>query len=75
MLGDNKKMIAVEEITLAIEKLPRDDFWSLTNQIIAMRETEWDNEMVEDARPGSALDRMASKALEGFYQGKARLLA
>ena len=63
-------MTAIEEITLAIDKLPRSDFWSLTDQLIMRREAQWDQEMMEDARSGGPLDCMAEKALKEFNQGK-----
>ena len=68
-------MTAVQEITLAIEKLPAADFWFLTNQVVDMRDFYWDQEMIEDAQPGASLDRMAKKALKEFNQGKTRLLS
>lgn len=55
-------MSTVDEIEKAIERLPRREFWKLTDRLVALREAQWDREMEEDARPGGALDRLAEEA-------------
>lgn len=52
-------MSTVEEIEAAIARLPKDEFWSLTDRLIARREKEWDVQIEADARAGR-LDRCSS---------------
>jgi hypothetical protein len=67
-------MSTVQEIEAAIARLPKDEFWKLTDRLIAMREDAWDREMEEDARPGGPLDRLAGEALREYAEGKTRQL-
>lgn len=61
---------AVQEIALAIDQLPEDDFWNLTDTLIDMREFHWDQKIIEDALPGGPLDLLAQKAQQEFHEGK-----
>lgn len=47
-----KMMTAVQEIALAINHLPEDAFWILTDASIDMREFHWDQKIIEDALQG-----------------------
>ena len=67
-------MTAVQEIALAIDQLPEEDFWFLTNAVIDMRAFHWDQEIIEDALPGGPLDCMAQQAQKEFSQRKTRPL-
>ena len=63
-------MTDVKEITLAVDQLPEDDFWILSDTLIDMRQFHWDQKIIEDALPGGPLDLMAQKAQQKFNQGK-----
>ncbi len=67
-------MSTVEEIEAAIVSLPKEEFWKLTDRLIALREDAWDREIEEDARPGGPLDRLAEEALREYDAGKTRPL-
>jgi hypothetical protein len=67
-------MSTVDEIEAAIAKLPRDDFWKLTDRLISLRDEEWDRQMEEDAKPGGPLDRLAEEASREHRAGLTRLL-
>ncbi len=67
-------MSTVEEITEAVAVLPEQDFWLLTDRILEMRESQWDRQMIHDARPSGPLDQLAQAALVEFKQGKTRPL-
>jgi hypothetical protein len=67
-------MTAVQEIALAIDRLPEEDFWLLTDQLVDMREFHWDQEIIGDASFGGPLNRMAEKAQKEFFEGKTRPL-
>jgi hypothetical protein len=45
-------MSTVEEIEAAIARLPQEEFWQLTDRLIARRNDEWDRQMDEDAKTG-----------------------
>ncbi|HSH39140.1 MAG TPA: hypothetical protein VK993_10170 [Chthoniobacterales bacterium] len=45
-------MSTIEEIEAAIAGLPREEFWKLTDRLIARREDEWDRQMDEDSASG-----------------------
>ena len=45
-------MSTVEEIEKAIAQLPRDEFWKLTDRLVAQRNAEWDRQIEEDAAAG-----------------------
>ncbi len=59
-------MSTLTEIEAAIARLPKDEFWSLTERLIALREDKWDAQIEEDARPGDPLDKLARKAIKDF---------
>ena len=65
------KMSTVEEIKLAIEQLPKEDFWKLSGWVIHRHEDEWDRQIEEDIRAGK-LDRFAAEALREDHEGKTR---
>jgi hypothetical protein len=45
-------MSTVEEIEAAIARLPQEQFWQLTDRLMARRNEEWDRQMDEDAKTG-----------------------
>lgn len=45
-------MSTVEEIEAAIARLPKDEFWRLTDRLLAQRNAEWDRQIEEDAAAG-----------------------
>lgn len=45
-------MSTVEEIEAAIAQLPEDEFWKLTDRLVAQRNAEWDRQIEEDAAAG-----------------------
>jgi hypothetical protein len=59
-------MSTVEEIVNAIGELPREEFWKLTDRIVAQREKVWDEEVARDASTGQldALWRQAEAEIE-----------
>lgn len=67
-------MSTVEEIERAIERLPTDEFWALTDRLVVLREAQWDREMKADARAGAPLDRLAEEASREYEQGRTRPL-
>jgi hypothetical protein len=69
-----KIMSTVEEITEAVAVLPERDFWLVTDRILEMRESHWDQQMIDDARSGGPLDRIAQAALIEFKQGRTKPL-
>jgi hypothetical protein len=54
-------MSTVSEIEAAIAQLPKDEFWKLTDRLIAMREEQWDRQMDADAASGK-LDFLSEEA-------------
>jgi hypothetical protein len=52
---------AVEEIETALAQLPKDQFWKLTERLIALREDEWDFQIEADAKSGK-LDKLFEQA-------------
>ena len=66
-------MTTVAEIEAAIAQLPKDEFWSLTDRLIAMREDEWDRQIEADAKAGK-LDRMFEQADRDFEAGRCKEL-
>ncbi len=50
-----------KEIEEAIARLPRKDFWQLTDRLLERREARWDERIAEDARSGR-LDALWAKA-------------
>jgi len=59
-------MKTIEEIEKAIEALPRDSYWKLTDRLIEQREAAWDRQIEEDAATGrlNALWAKAEKEIE-----------
>jgi hypothetical protein len=55
-------MSTVQEITAAIGKLPRAEFFRLRDWVQHRFEDEWDREFAEDVRAGR-LDKLAEEAL------------
>lgn len=64
-------MSTVEEIEKAIERLPRDDFFRLSEWIRHRFEDEWDQQFQKDASSGQ-LDSMAQEAIAEYKKGKTR---
>jgi hypothetical protein len=54
-------MSTVQEIKQAIEQLPKQDFWDLSEWVIHRREDDWDRQMDEDAAAGR-LDFLLAEA-------------
>ena len=64
-------MSKVEELKRAIEELPKEDFWKLSDWVIQRHENEWDRNIEEDIRAGK-LDKFAAEALREDREGKTR---
>jgi hypothetical protein len=64
-------MSTVQEIEAAIEQLPIEEFWKLTDRLVARRNAEWDRQLEEDIRAGK-LDKFAEEALREDREGKTR---
>ncbi len=62
-------MSTVAEIVRAIGKLPREDFWKLTDEIVEQREKAWDAEIARDGTSGQ-LDALWLKAEEEIARGE-----
>jgi hypothetical protein len=62
-------MSTVQEIEAAIEQLPRNDLFKLTDWISSKFSDAWDNEIEEDIKAGR-LDHLAQAALSEFRAGK-----
>jgi hypothetical protein len=62
-------MSTVKEITSAIQRLPRKDFFRLHKWVHRRFEDEWDKEIAEDARAGR-LDKLAAEALAEHRAGR-----
>lgn len=67
-------MSTVQEIERAVAGLPEEEFWELTERILAMREGAWDRELREDAREGGPLDKLARQAIAEFQRGDCKPL-
>ncbi len=63
-------MSTVKEIEEAIAQLPKDEFWQLTDRLVARRNAEWDRQIEEDAAAGR-LDFLYDEA---EAEGKAGVL-
>jgi len=61
-------MSTIEEIETAITQLPKDQFWKLTERLIALREDEWDRQIEADAKSGK-LDKVFEQADRDFQAG------
>ena len=66
-------MSTVEEIETAIRQLPKDQFWKLTDRLIALREDEWDRQIEADAKSGK-LDKLFEQADRDFEAGRCKEL-
>jgi len=62
-------MSTVKEITTAIRRLPRKEFFRLHKWVRRRFEGEWDKEIAEDARTGR-LDKLAAEALAEHRAGR-----
>jgi len=62
-------MSTVEEIEAAIERLPRDDFFELSEWVMSRFEDEWDRQIAEDVKTGR-LDHLAQEALAEYRAGR-----
>lgn len=62
-------MSTVDEITSAIQQLPRQDFFRLAEWVQHHFDDEWDREIADDARSGR-LDKLAEEALSEHRAGK-----
>lgn len=68
-----KIMSTIEEIEEAIVGLPREDFWKLTDKLIAQREAAWDAQMEADAASGR-LDALWAQAEKEIEAGESQSL-
>lgn len=66
-------MSTVQEIEAAIEKLPKKEFWELTDRLMAKREDEWDRRIEADANSGK-LDALFEQADRDFEAGRCKEL-
>ena len=62
-------MTTLKEIETAIEKLPRNEFFELTDWVRARSGDEWDRQIEDDVRSGR-LSQLASVARKEFLAGK-----
>jgi hypothetical protein len=63
-------MSTVQEITAAIDKLPRDAFFRLHEWMSSKYHDEWDRQMAEDAKAGR-LDHLVNEAIADYHAGRA----
>ena len=66
-------MNTVQEIEAAIAQLSEDEFWRLTDRLIALREEAWDRQIEADANAGK-LDRLFEQADCDFEEGRCKEL-
>lgn len=66
-------MSTVTEFESAIQRLPRDEFWRLTDKLIALRDEEWDRQIEQDAKTGK-LDKLREGALADISVGRVKPL-
>lgn len=66
-------MRTVEEIEEAIDGLPSEAFWKLTDKLIAQREAAWDAQMEADAASGR-LDAFWAEAEKEIEAGQVQSL-
>lgn len=64
-------MSTVQDIKQAIEQLPEEDFWKLSEWLIQRHADQWDRQIEEDIRAGK-LDKFAEEALREHRDGKSR---
>ena len=60
---------SVEHIKQAIEELPKEEFWKISEWVIQRHENEWDQQLERDIRAGK-LDRLAEDALRELHEGR-----
>lgn len=65
--------MSVQEIETAITQLNSEEFWKLSDWIIAYRDQQWDKQIEEDAKAGR-LDALINRAKEQNRQGLTRPL-
>ena len=61
-------MSTVEEIEAAIKRLSPDEFWELTDRLIAQRDKTWDSEIKADIQAGR-LDKLWADAEKEIEAG------
>lgn len=66
-------MSTVTEIESAIQRLPRDEFWRLTDKLIALRDEKWDRQIEQDAKSGK-LDTLWEAAKADIAAGRVKPL-
>jgi hypothetical protein len=54
-------MSTLQEIEAAIEKLPKEEFWQLSDWVLRRRDDEWDRQIDEAASAGQ-LDFLTAEA-------------
>ncbi len=64
-------MSTIEEIEAAIERLPRDQFFTLLTWLRGRFADEWDREIEADMKAGK-LDQLASEALAEYRAGQTK---
>ncbi|MDT8391996.1 MAG: hypothetical protein RRC34_15960 [Lentisphaeria bacterium] len=62
-------MTTLKEIETAIEKLPREEFFALTDWVRTRSGDEWDRQIEDDLKAGR-LDHLALHARKEFLAGK-----
>ncbi len=62
-------MSTVKEIETAIAQLPKEEFWQLTDRLIAMRDDAWDRQIEQDAKSGK-LDPLWERAKADIEAGR-----
>ncbi len=62
-------MSTVEEIELAIDKLPRDQFFRLHSLFQEKFDDEWDHQIEEDVNAGR-LDYLGEEAIKEYQEGR-----
>lgn len=65
--------MSLELIKLAVESLPRNEFWAFREWVDKHASDRWDREMEEDSLAGK-LDRHIEQALTEFRLGQCRPL-
>lgn len=66
-------MSTVQEIEAAIASLPKEEFWKLTDRLLALREDAWDRQIEADSQAGK-LDRLFEQADRDFEAGRCQEL-
>ncbi len=66
-------MSTVQEIEAAIASLPKEEFWKLTDRLLALREDAWDRQIEADSQAGK-LNRLFEQADRDFEAGRCQEL-